>query len=296
MNTNKILILFTCAGFFGSCAATTPNELLRARAAYIRASDGMTSYVAPAELHVAKMALDKAEQSFAAYPESYQTRDLSYIAERKVQLAEATASISVKQNKKLQANNEFQIVQGKILSNTKQDLSKTRNALTLSENSGEMTAEQLAQEKDARIAAEKQAAASLAALSSLATVKEEARGTVITLSGSVLFASGKATLLPAATARLDQVVEVLLNNSSRNITVEGHTDSQGSDIYNMHLSQDRANMVRNYLVQGGYKSDLIKASGQGEGHPVSDNDSSEGRANNRRVEIVVERDLHASNR
>jgi outer membrane protein OmpA-like peptidoglycan-associated protein len=295
MKTNKILVLAACAGLLGSCAATAPNELLNAREAYRRASTGETASVAPAELHVAKLALETAERSFLNSPESYQTRDLSYVAERKSQLAEATASISMEQTKQAQANETFQTAQGKMLSDTKQDLSKTRNALTMSKNNGEMTAEQLADETAARIAAEKQTADALAALAALAAVKEEPRGTVITLSGSVLFASGKTALLPAAMSRLDQVAAVLLENSKRNILVEGHTDSQGSDSYNMNLSQGRADAVRNYLVQRGYQSGLINANGLGEGRPVADNDNPEGRANNRRVEIVIEREVHASN-
>lgn len=288
MKTNRILILSAFAGLLGSCAATAPNELVNAREAYRRASTGMTASVAPAELHVAKLALEKAERNFLESPESYQTRDLSYVAERKSQLAEATASITVEQNKQAKANATFQTEQGKMLSDTKQ-------ALTASENSGEKTEEQLAQEKAARIAAEKRTADALAALAALAAVKEEPRGTVITLSGSVLFASGKTTLLPAALSRLDQVAAVLLENSMRNILVEGHTDSQGSDSFNMGLSQGRADAVRNYLVQRGYQGNLIVAHGLGEGQPVSENDNADGRANNRRVEIVIEREVHASN-
>ena len=121
---------------------------------------------------------------------------------------------------------------------------------------------------------------------------------VITLSGSVLFASNQSALLPEARSRLDQVSDVLLSTRERHIMVEGHTDSQGSNSYNMDLSQRRADSVRNYIVQRGYEADLIKARGLGEGNPIADNGSAEGRANNRRVEIIIERDkrdLHTSN-
>jgi len=96
--------------------------------------------------------------------------------------------------------------------------------------------------------------------------------------------------LPAARTRLDQVADVLLTTPERNLTVEGHTDSQGSDSYNLDLSQRRADEVRNHLVQRGYQADRIKALGLGEGTPIADNASPEGRANNRRVEIVIERE------
>jgi outer membrane protein OmpA-like peptidoglycan-associated protein len=125
-------------------------------------------------------------------------------------------------------------------------------------------------------------------------VKDEPRGMVITLSGSVLFASNQATLLPEARTRLGQIADVLLATRERNLTIEGHTDSQGSDSHNLDLSQRRADAVRNYLVQGGYEADRVLARGLGEGSPVADNTSAEGRANNRRVEIVIPREPHAS--
>jgi outer membrane protein OmpA-like peptidoglycan-associated protein len=117
---------------------------------------------------------------------------------------------------------------------------------------------------------------------------------VITLSGSVLFASNQSTLLPEARTRLDQVAAVLLTTRERHITIEGHTDSQGTDSHNMDLSQRRADSVRNYLVQKEYGSDLIQANGMGEGRPIADNTNAEGRANNRRVEIIIEREPAAS--
>ena len=141
---------------------------------------------------------------------------------------------------------------------------------------------------------EKRTADALAALSSLAMLKEEERGLVLTLSGSVLFRSAESALLPQAQAKLDQVVKALLAIPARNLIVEGHTDSQGSDAYNQGLSQRRADAVRDYLVQKGYPSDRIQARGKGEGSPIAQNSSAEGRANNRRVEIVIERQVQAS--
>jgi outer membrane protein OmpA-like peptidoglycan-associated protein len=106
----------------------------------------------------------------------------------------------------------------------------------------------------------------------------------------VLFASNQSVLLPEARTRLDQVAAVLLTTRERHLVVEGHTDSQGTDSHNMDLSQRRADAVRNYLVQKDYGADLIQANGLGEGRPVADNGNAEGRANNRRVEIIIERD------
>jgi len=137
---------------------------------------------------------------------------------------------------------------------------------------------------------EKRTADAVAALASLASLKEEERGLVVTLSGGVLFLSNESTLLPAARVKLDQVADALLAMKARNLIVEGHTDSQGADAYNQNLSQRRGDAVRDYLVQRGYPSNHIQSHGRGEGSPIANNASSEGRANNRRVEIVVERE------
>lgn len=295
MKTTQLLISAICTLLFCSCAAVVPPELANAREAYRRASTGSAGQVAPAEVHVANLALAKAENAFQRDPESFQTRDLAYVAQRKAQLAEATASIILVQESQARSNAEFSQTQGQIVANTKQDLAQTQNALLASEKNGDVTQAKLSAEKQARLDAERRAAIAQAALAKLAAVKDEPRGMVITLSGSVLFASDQSTLLPAAQSRLDQVAEVLLTSSEKTLTIEGHTDSQGSDGYNISLSQRRADAVRSYLMQKGYNGSLIQANGIGEVRPVSDNGNAEGRANNRRVEIVVNRELISSN-
>ena len=110
---------------------------------------------------------------------------------------------------------------------------------------------------------------------------------VITLSGSVLFASNKDTLLPAAKERLGQVADALKTQDDHKIVVEGHTDSQGSADLNQGLSDRRAQSVVTFLVSRGVPADKIRAEGLGPTRPVADNGTAEGRANNRRVEIIV---------
>jgi outer membrane protein OmpA-like peptidoglycan-associated protein len=203
-------------------------------------------------------------------------------------LAEATASIIAQQKTQANAQTDFQATQGKIVDRQQNDLNQTRSALDASQREAAVAAEKLAVETAARVAAEQRAATAQAALAKLASVKDEARGLVITLSGSVLFASGKSALLPAARSRLDQVSEVLLTTRERNLLIEGHTDSQGSEGSNVTLSQNRANAVRDYILSRGYGADLVKAVGLGESNPVADNGNAEGRANNRRVEIIIQ--------
>src|SRR5471032_2828426 len=119
----------------------------------------------------------------------------------------------------------------------------------------------------------KRTADALAELSSLASLKEEERGLVVTLSGSILFRSAESILMPAARVKLDQVAKALLAIRARNLIVEGHTDSRGSETYNQGLSQRRSDAVRDYLVQSGYPADHIQSFGKGKGSPVANNAS-----------------------
>lgn len=166
-----------------------------------------------------------------------------------------------------------------------QDLSSRQTEL---ENTLQIRSQQLETETKARIAAQEQARAALASLNDLARIKEEATQTVITLSGSVLFTTGQATLLPIAQQSLDRVAEALkAQGEDKRIIIEGHTDSRGSDLTNQQLSLARASAVRDYLVSRGIPANRVEAVGKGESQPIADNATAEGRANNRRVEIIV---------
>jgi len=216
-----------------------------------------------------------------------QTRAALAISER---TGQATAEqLSAEQKARLEAEKRT-TAQSTLVQERTQDLSETRTALAVSERSGQATAEQLAAEQKARLEAEKRASEAQAALAQLAAIREDERGMTITLSGSVLFRSNEATLMPGAESRLDQVVDALATSSDRNVVVEGYTDSEGSDTYNLDLSQRRADAVRDYLVHRGYPAGRVQARGIGEEHPIADNGTTEGRANNRRVEGVLERE------
>jgi outer membrane protein OmpA-like peptidoglycan-associated protein len=269
--------------FLIACGSTLPpKELVDARASYQSASKGPAAQQSPAELHVAKQSLDVAERSFSDDGDSPTTKDLSYIAIRKAELADASARAALALKEKEAAEREAQNVQASQLSDARSQLNSAKNAL-------DKTQDQLAREKAAREEAERKAALALADLSRLASVKQESRGMVITLSGGVLFASNESTLLPAAVLKLNEVADALIKgNPDSNITVEGHTDSQGQRQYNMDLGQKRADAVKAQLVARGVAADRIRSVGVGPDRPVADNKSAEGRANNRRVEIIVE--------
>jgi outer membrane protein OmpA-like peptidoglycan-associated protein len=269
MKLIKYFITLAFAGLMISCSATMPpQELVDARLAYQIASTGPAAQLVPAELHKAQIAIELAEKSFLEDPDSYKTRDLSYVADRKSKLAGALAVTFAENVATEKAKKDYEVTQAEIVKNT---------------------TEQLSIEQQARIDAELIAANALADLAKLAAVKEEERGLVITLSGSVLFATNESTLLPVAQDRLNKVADALLVTKEKHLIIEGFTDSQGSSDYNIALSQRRADTVRSYLISRGYPSDLIHTQGIGEERPVADNNSAEGRANNRRVEIVVER-------
>ena len=268
------------AGLVACSAALPPKELVDARAEYQKAATGDANRADPAQVHDAKEALDDAERSFNDDPKSNETRDKSYVALRKAQLAEAKAAAFLSEKDRDQAVRDLQQLQVKLGMMTQAELDKTRQQLNQEHA-------ELQQERQARLDAEKRAKEALDNLARMASVKEESRGTVITLSGAVLFASNKSELLPAAMAALDNVVTALKSTPDRNITVEGHTDSQGSRSYNMDLSLRRAQSVRDYLVGHGIPSDIVKATGLGPDRPIADNSAAEGRANNRRVEIIV---------
>ncbi|WP_095119208.1 OmpA family protein [Pseudomonas sp. Irchel s3f10] len=114
---------------------------------------------------------------------------------------------------------------------------------------------------------------------------------VITLSdaGNVLFDFDKSDLTPAAKAQLDTLMDKLRNADVVSIKVIGHTDSKGSDAYNQALSERRASSVAAYLLSQGLAPDKLTSEGRGESEPVADNASDEGRAQNRRVELHINR-------
>jgi outer membrane protein OmpA-like peptidoglycan-associated protein len=266
----------------GACGTTLPpQELVDARKAYDRASKGMSAQLAPAQLDTAKQALDKAEKSFEDDGVDPPTTDLAYIAERKALIAEAAAGKVAAERDADKADKMFKEANLDGLDKAKSELSKERQA-------GEKTKAELSAEKVARAEAERKAAAAMASLAEVAKVKEEARGMVITLSGAVLFATGKYELLPIARDKLDEVAKALNDQGYKGILVEGHTDSKGKASDNDTLSLKRAESVRTYLVSRGIPSEKIRASGLGSSRSIADNGTPDGRANNRRVEIVVE--------
>jgi outer membrane protein OmpA-like peptidoglycan-associated protein len=271
-----------------ACATpVAPQELMDARTAYAEASKGPAADLAPAQLDTAKTSLDAAQKSFDSDGPSQKTKDLSYVAERRAEIAAAEGGREKAERKRAEADKDFKSTQIEGLEKTKEQLEAERRAREAANQDVTKTKAELATEKAARAEAEKRAAAALASLQEIAKVKEEARGVVITLSGSVLFATGKSDLLPIAKEKLDQVAKALVGQGFKAIVVQGYTDSRGNATDNQTLSLKRAQSVRDYLTTQSIPADKITAEGLGASKPVAPNDTADGRAENRRVEIVV---------
>ena len=116
--------------------------------------------------------------------------------------------------------------------------------------------------------------------------KQTDRGIVLTM-GDVLFAFGKADLASGAVRNVDKLAQYLEKHPERNLLIEGHTDSIGSDEFNLALSQKRADAVKEVLAAKGISSDRMVTKGYGKEFPVATNDTDSGRQLNRRVEVVI---------
>jgi outer membrane protein OmpA-like peptidoglycan-associated protein len=269
--------VWLCLGLLAGCAsAPPPRQLIDARAAYNEARLGKAAELAPAELHMAKMSLNAAEQAFQDDPESAETYTLSYVALRTAELVKVQAETKAHKADLDQAQRELDHLEAEEITRTRSELARTRTELA-----GERQAREAAETR------EREALQRLAAAAAL-SVKEEPRGTVIVLPGSVLFASGEYKLTAEAQQKLGMIAETLRPQAqTHEILVEGHTDSKGTPSSNQLLSENRARAVMEFLISRGVPSTAITSVGIGQVRPMADNASSEGRANNRRVEIII---------
>lgn len=237
----------------GGCQAPAiQNDLEAARAAYERGrNDPAVVRNASAELERAREALAEADDAWATRRDDDETRHLSVLATRKAQLAWAIGQ------------------QG------------------------------AAEERLQQVEAERRAGAALApqALRDQAALRQalqpmplpmrsaDERGVVVTLH-DVLFRTGKADLRPATWRTVDRLVQVLEQFPAQRVVITGHADSTGPATRNLVLSQRRAEALKSALVSRGIAPQRVLTRGYGERLPIADNTSVEGRALNRRVEVV----------
>jgi OOP family OmpA-OmpF porin len=251
---------------------TITKSLERARSAYakIQADPEITANAEVAS-YEAKKALQQAEQA-----EDVPTQEhLAYIAERKAQIAVAVAEkrVAEKEIQRLAAEKDQVILKSREL-----EVEKARKELKAKEKK----LEQAAKEAGLAEAKAREMEAEIAELKG----KQTERGIVLTL-GDVLFATGRANLMPGGLRTVDKLADFLQKHPDRNVLIEGHTDSVGTAEYNMLLSERRADSVRKALMDRGINAERIMTKGYGESYPVASNKTSAGRQRNRRVEIVV---------
>lgn len=314
------------AGWACGSSATT-SELSDARKAYNEAADSPAKTYRPGELTNAREALDRAEDAHQNDPGSKQEARLATIAERKANNAKADGEAAKRdaaaQRREVRAERAQERadarseqlaeqraearadvhadVQPEPSANVRTDVKAEprvarRNApnADLAKTPDPMDKERVPEQPSNKMMETHQAqrdpraAQALQGLSQVATVKEEPRGVVITMSGSLLFPSGQSELTPIARQNLDRVADAIAqqpNNPS--IAIDGYTDAQGATDANKRLSQKRAQAVADHLIARGVDKSRVSVSGRGEADPVADNGTAEGRANNRRVEIVL---------
>jgi outer membrane protein OmpA-like peptidoglycan-associated protein len=251
-----------------ACAPTpvVPEGAVQARAELARLyADSKLAPLAQQALTEAEAAVQLAEQTDAE-PEVAAHR--VYLAQRKVELARALAEARYAEQE--------------------------RSALTAQLDRARLEArerEAAAARSDASSArmeadtARMQAAALQAELEAM-KARPTDRGLVLTL-GDVLFETGKADLKAGAVTELDELAKFLAKYPDRTVVIEGHTDSVGSEDFNVGLSQRRAESVRSYLMRQGVDRSRVTTEGMGESVPVASNDTAGGRQQNRRVEIIV---------
>lgn len=301
--TSSITVLSILAATATGCAATGPSDqLVDARRAVAEAADGRANQLEPEHVLRAKDALSEAEEAHDDEPQSTEERHLAYLAEREAQLAMTIADTTYARQKKARGQAEYtdllqrgrQQAQARANEAQQEARSASERAEEAQEEASKTQAE-LAEERRARREAEQRLAATknrldtaLSELSATSQVERKKKELIITLNGAVLFELGKSQLMPIAKEKLAEVAAALKEEQKgRTIVIEGHTDAQGTEVYNDRLSQARAEAVRRYLIERGVDGSRIKAKGMGESDPVATNKTPEGRANNRRVEIII---------
>jgi outer membrane protein OmpA-like peptidoglycan-associated protein len=278
--------------------ANLPLEFFEARNALrIAESVGAKTYATSSYEHAVSL-MDKADA--AATSKHVDKKELIAISREAVQTAEDAREIAVKQLIAEHHSNELQAsaqaaddaTQQKELAEAKaakaksdMELSQAKSATDVAEAQAE-TARANAQMRTAETDKAAMRTKLSIQLNTILATRDTARGLIVSMS-DVLFDTGKYTLLPGAREKLSKVAGILIAYPGLNIAVGGYTDNVGTDQLNQGLSEQRAGSVRDYLVQQGVAMNSITAIGYGNTMPVASNDSSAGRQENRRVELVV---------
>lgn len=288
----KKLILVATGAFALAACVTQPqrSESIEQARAEIDAlqQDPLSQQASANDLDLARKKLAQAESAFAAHEPSPLVDHLAYLARRHAEAGEARASEAHYRQVVAHARDDRDKILMEARTREANNAHAQANAARDQAETARQQAETARQQADA---AKSEAAAAAAQLSDaqkqLADLqaKKTDRGVVVTL-GDVLFDTGKATLKPGADLALNRLATYLANNPDTRVMIEGHTDSRGSDDYNLGLSQRRAQAVATALESRGIAASQVQILGRGKDYPVASNETPEGRQQNRRVEIV----------
>jgi outer membrane protein OmpA-like peptidoglycan-associated protein len=218
-----------------------------------------------------------------AEQERQQAEQAKAEAERMKQEAEQAAQEAARQKQEAEAARQAALVQQQAAESQAQQAAQARAAAEAETEKARQAAAKAEAEK-AQLRAQL-----LQQFNAVLQTRDSARGLIVNMS-DVLFDTGSADLKPGAREKLAKISGILLAHPGLTLQIEGHTDSVGTDEFNMELSGRRADAVRDYLAQEGVAASTMTAKGFGKTVPVAANDTPEGRQRNRRVELVVNGD------
>ena len=261
-----------------AACATTPDtipELDEARArVQTLEQNPLAQQAASRDLTASRGALAQAEQALQDRQDRERIVHLAYLAEQRAELGLARVDEAESRQRIEQAEAERDKV-----------LLESREAKARAAEQAAQAAEQAAQASQSETLQARAELESLQQQYAALAAKKTDRGMVMTL-GDVLFDTDEATLKPGATEIITRLADFLTRNETTRIRVEGHTDSTGDDAYNTELSRRRAQAVADALMTRSIPANRVEVIGRGEGFPVATNDTSAGRQQNRRVEII----------
>jgi outer membrane protein OmpA-like peptidoglycan-associated protein len=287
--TTSFTLALAVLATLSACASAPPRNaaLEQARTSYEAArADSQVTTLAVDELAQAGVAVEAANQALTERKPVATVDHLAYMASQHVVLAQATATSRAAQAVTASASAERDKLRLDV--RTAEADAATRK-LAASEASSAQSARDLTEaaaaarrDQDANAARVAGLEAQLAELNA----KQTDRGMVVTL-GDMLFDTGKSRLLPGGSRNVEKLAAFFVKNPDRTASIEGHTDSVGSDSMNRALSERRAEAVMAALVREGVPRASLIAQGFGADMPTASNDTAAGRQMNRRVEIVI---------
>ena len=282
--TTLLVTTLIAAGLMAACASHGPLPALeQARSTVERtSSDPAVGQYAQIELKDARDTLARADRVWTQDKDESEANHLAYLAQRRAEMASNTARSRQIDAQIQQSGSEADRL--RLQARTREADQATQRADVAQQQA--MSAEQRAAQQQAAARSAQERVGVLEAQLRELEAQQTERGLLVTL-GDVLFAFDKAELSAQAAPRLDKLAGFLKQFPDRKLLIEGYTDSVGNDAYNLSLSERRAQAVRDALVPRGVDSARISARGYGKAHPVADNGSADGRAMNRRVEIVI---------